>query len=68
MVWHELIGPFFASRGAILTSLMQDASARFGGNPVVNVPIPRVSDAPEIMSAITFLLGPKSTFATGLSG
>lgn len=64
MIWQELIRPFFARRGAILTPLMQDAS-EFGGNRVVNTPIPRVGEASEVASAIAFLLGLERIFVTG---
>ncbi|KAE8382416.1 oxidoreductase [Aspergillus bertholletiae] len=51
--------------GVILTPLMQSTAERFGGNPVVNTPLPRVGEASEIASTIAFLLGPDSTFVTG---
>ncbi|KAL2802820.1 hypothetical protein BJX63DRAFT_440603 [Aspergillus granulosus] len=53
--------------GAILTPLMQSTSKRFGGNPVVNTPIPRVGEASEVASTIVYLLGPESSFVTGVA-
>ncbi|KAL2830403.1 oxidoreductase [Aspergillus pseudoustus] len=51
--------------GAVFTPLMQTTAERFGGNPVVDTPIPRVGDASEIASTIVYLLGPESSFVTG---
>ncbi|KAL3485057.1 hypothetical protein BJX62DRAFT_247877 [Aspergillus germanicus] len=51
--------------GVIFTPLMQATAERFGGNPVVDTPIPRVGEASEVASTIVHLLGPESSFVTG---
>ncbi|KAL3441975.1 hypothetical protein BJX65DRAFT_287723 [Aspergillus insuetus] len=51
--------------GVILTPLMQATAERFGGNPVLDTPIPRVGEASEVASTIVHLLGPESSFVTG---
>jgi NAD(P)-dependent dehydrogenase (short-subunit alcohol dehydrogenase family) len=44
---------------------MQSTADRFGGNPVINTPLPRVGEPSEVASTIAFLLGSESTFVTG---